>query len=74
MNQENRIFRLWSRLRAYYRSRSTLWWLMVFSLYMLYRVLRLTIFSDFANEEWNRIHDAPPPTREQMRKMLDLKH
>jgi hypothetical protein len=47
---------------------------MVFSLYMLYRVLRLTIFSDFANEEWNRIHDAPPPTREQMRKMLDLKH
>jgi hypothetical protein len=58
---------------GYLRTRSTLWWLMFFFLLFALQFARLTIFSTFANQEWNRIENAQPPTRAQMRRMLDLK-
>ena len=65
-----KVWRLWHLVADFFRSRTPGWWLKVYVLYFIWQLLRATVYSDFMFEEQRRIHEAAPPTQEQMRVLL----
>jgi len=65
-----KVWRLWHLVADFFRSRTPGWWLKVYVLYFIWQLLRATVYSDFMFEEQRRIHEAAPPTQEQIRVLL----